>query len=231
MTGSRRSRRARADLFSCLLALAILGAATHASMGAAPGLQAPIGAASGPGAPGAAEPSEDIRDIRGPKSMASTWIVSGLMAGAALLAAAYLTWRWRRARPQTRVPLPFEVALDRLEEIRTLMTPAGSRAFCVAASDIVRNYIQQRFSIIATQRTTEEFLQDLVRAPRVSLARHQGLLAEFLQRCDYVKFAGAAIETEDMEFLYRSARDFVTETASEEVSVADRGAHDSLPAT
>jgi hypothetical protein len=123
------------------------------------------------------------------------------------------------------VLLPFEAALQRLEGIRPLMQPESAREFSIAVTDIVRSYIEQRFDVTATHRTTEEFLHDLLESSNPSLARHRGLLAEFLQQCDLVKFAGMSLSRQSMESLHQSARAFVLETAKPEE------AHDPLPAT
>lgn len=156
--------------------------------------------------------AEDIRDIRGPIHGVPLWVSVAVIVAVALLAlAAYGFWRWRRRRRQ-RV-LPFELALQRLEGIRLLMTPASAREFSIAVSDIVRGYIEQRFDVIATHRTTEEFLHDLLETPQPSLARHRGLLAGFLQQCDLVKFGGASLAQQDIDSLHDSARGFVLETA------------------
>ena len=183
-------------------------------------------------------PAEDIRDIRGPKPVLSTWLLAALLAGGALLAlAGYGAWRWRRRRQRPRVLLPFELALQRLEEIRTLMQPAKAREFSIAVSDIVRRYIEQRFGVTATHRTTEEFLHDLLASSNPSLARHRGVLSEFLNQCDLAKFAGMSLSLQSMESLHQSARAFVLETAKpDEVATrpplhATQEAHDSLPST
>jgi hypothetical protein len=199
----------------------------------APGAQAPPhGAASA--APSATAPTEDIRDIRGPKFVANEWLIAALLVAAALLAlAAYGVWRWRRRTRRPRVLLPFEVALQRLEQIRPLMRTAQAREFSIAASDIVRSYIEERFNVTATHRTTEEFLYDLLSSSNASLARHRGLLEEFLNQCDLVKFAGISLSMENMESLHRSACAFVKETAAPDPVVAalHKEAHDSLSAT
>jgi hypothetical protein len=166
---------------------------------------------------------EDIRDIRGPKFVHPAWLFPAMLSAGVLLAlCAYGVWRWRRRRPRTL--LPFEVALQRLEEIRTLMMPQSAREFGIAVSDIVRSYIEQRFEVVATQRTTEEFLQDLVKSCNESLASHRPLLSDFLQQCDLVKFAGLSPSPQILEALRQSARTFVSETARQ-------APHDSLPST
>jgi len=177
-------------------------------------------ASAGP-APAPAEASEDIRDIRGPKFIAPPWLLPAVIAGVLLLAlGAYGFWRWRRRRRQPRVLLPFEVALQRLEEMRALMQPGRAREFSIAVSDVVRRYIEERFGVTATHRTTEEFLHDLLDSSHAPLARHRALLSEFLQACDLVKFAGVSLTLHNMESLHHSARAFVLETAKPDEPVA-----------
>ena len=108
--------------------------------------------------------------------------------------------------------------LERLERAKTLMQPATGREFGIAASEAIRNYIEKRFEVIATQRTTEEFLQTLLQSPNETLARHRSRLGQFLQQCDFVKFAGASLTVTDMEALFQSARGFVLETGQPSVA-------------
>ncbi len=196
------------------LIAALLGAVPLELSQAAPAT--PTLTAATPNAPGAAsQPAEDIRDIRGPKYVLNPWLITALLAGAALLAlGGYALWRWRRRRQRPRILEPYEVALQRLEEIRPLMHPAHAREFSVAVSDIVRSYIEQRFNVTATHRTTEEFLHDLLTTSNTSLARHRSLLEEFLNQCDLVKFAGISLSMGNMESLHASARAFVQQTAT-----------------
>jgi hypothetical protein len=155
----------------------------------------------------------DVRDIRGPKTVPASWLIPALLAGAILVAlGAYLVWRWRHRAIRRRELTLSERTLERLDGTRPLMHPATARAFGIAASEAIRDYIEKRFKVVATQRTTEEFLQTLLHNSNEALARHRALLAEFLQQCDFVKFGGASLEVTDMESLFRSARSFVLET-------------------
>jgi hypothetical protein len=179
-----------------------------------------IGVALDAGA-GAAPVAEDIRDIRGPIHLLPEWVLPALIGGAVLVALGiYGLWRRRRNRA-ARVLSPYEIALRRLEEIGALMQPAHAREFTTAASDIVRQYIEQRFHVTATRRTTEEFLRDLLECSEAALAAHQGLLGDFLHQCDFVKFAAQSLTQRNMESLRQAARAFVLATAN---------THDPLPA-
>jgi Domain of unknown function (DUF4381) len=164
-------------------------------------------------APAESAPAEDIREIRGPKALFPLGLVLELLAGGALLAAVgYAVWRRRRHRP-SRALQYFEIALQRLEELRTLMHPASVREFSSAISDTVRRYIEAGFKVTATHRTTEEFLHDILATENSPLSLHRSLLAEFLRQCDLAKFAGMSLSAANMESLYQSARSFIVGTS------------------
>jgi hypothetical protein len=164
--------------------------------------------------PAFADTAEDIRDIRGPKSVPGSSLLPAVLAGAIFVAlCAYFLWRRRDRGTPRRVLTLSEQTLERLEETKPLMLPATAREFGIAASEVIRNYIEKRFNVIATQRTTEEFLQTLLQSSNETLTHHRALLAEFLQQCDFVKFAGASLAVTDMESLFQSARSFVLETS------------------
>jgi len=155
----------------------------------------------------------DIRDIRGPKYIPSPWLWPAWFGGAlALGALGYAAWR-RSRRTLAKAKLPYENALDRLEEARALMQPENAREFSIAVSEIVRNYIEDRFQVLAARRTTEEFLYDLLESSDALLASHRALLADFLIHCDLAKFARWILSIEEMEDMLQSARTFVIETA------------------
>jgi hypothetical protein len=210
------------------------GRASCACAAVAIGLMAALSPAVPRSAAAAADvaPAEDIRDIRGPKAIFPPWLVPALLAGGALLATGgYAVWRWKRWQRPPRALLPFEIALQRLEDIRKLLDPSRVREFSIAISDVVRQYIEAGFKVTATHRTTEEFLHDLLETSNAPLAAHRNLLAEFLNRCDEAKFAGASLSRQIMESLHQSARGFVIETSKPLPTAPTLEAHDSLPAT
>jgi hypothetical protein len=230
-----------------LILWSALGATAAAETAAA--ASAASSAPSAPSAPRAstidaarpADSAEDIRDIRGPRSILPAWLWPALLGGGVVLAAcAYGLWRRRRRRRRGRTPFPFEIALQRLEGVRALMRPSSAREFSTAVSDIVRGYIERGFDLTATHRTTEEFLHDLLELPDSPLVRYRGLLAEFLEQCDLVKFGDMSLTLQNMESLHRSACDFVRATAAPGDAAQtraagpsrnDQQAHDSLPST
>jgi hypothetical protein len=157
---------------------------------------------------------EDIRDIRGPRRIASPWTLALLGAATVLVGAgAYGAWKWKHRR---RLPLalrPSEVALQRLERARVLMVSGDGRRFSIEASDTVRDYLEMHFGVQAAHRTTQEFLRDQLTTADMRLVAHTALLKEFLLLCDLAKFAGWNLTVQNMEAMYEKARRFVLDTA------------------
>ena len=179
--------------------------------------------------------TEDIRDIRGPKPISSSWLWPLWLAGGAALAALlYAGWFWNRRRALAAL-LPYEIALARLEEARALMQPENAHEFSITVSEIVRQYIEQRFRVWAARRTTEEFLHDLLEPSDALLTSHRSLLAEFLRHCDLAKFARWILSSEEMDTMLESACRFVRETGQPIDSIQNSPAQTvgtpSLPAT
>jgi hypothetical protein len=211
------------------LAMWQLGAATGFSAVLAPPngpLPSPNAAPTGQlGKPAAlataptAAPANDIRDIRGPVSIPYGWLWAAYVAGGMVLAAAlYGAWRWYSSAPAARVKEPAEIALERLEKARELMTPERAREYSFAVSEITREYIEARFHERAARRTTEEFLHDLLAGTGTPLSQHRSLLEDFLQYCDLAKFAKWQLSPVDMAAMYESARMFILETRPQPVT-------------
>lgn len=138
------------------------------------------------------------------------WWLLGALALAALIAA--IVWFLRRgpAKPAPPPPPPhlrarhrLNAALDRLHD---------PRAFCIAVSDALRIYLEERFHLRAPERTTEEFLIELQTSPTLT-AGQKRTLADFLGNCDLVKFARHEPTEADLRGLHGNALRLVEETA------------------
>jgi Domain of unknown function (DUF4381) len=161
----------------------------------------------------------DIRDIHPPYPIPQDWWVLALIGTALVLALllAWFGWRWLRARhPQLTL---VQRTLLKLDATRPLMEGGDARAFSVAVSDIVRGYVEERFNVHATQRTTPEFLRDCLTQVGSVLQAHEQSLSEFLKFCDLAKFARWSLSGGEMQGLLASARHFVESTG---VPVATR---------
>ena len=75
-------------------------------------------------------------------------------------------------------------------------------------SDILRQYVSAQFHLHATEQTSPEFLADAARSPHFTGADKR-LLAEFLERCDLIKFARVDATADDSKALLEQATRFV----------------------
>ncbi len=155
----------------------------------------------------------DIRDVRGLMSIPYQWLwVIYSLVALIVAGVAYAIWAWFRNRKRTPAKEPYEIALEKLEAARALMTETQVREYAFTVSEIIRSYIEQRFGERAAHRTTEEFLSDLLQSPNVQLAEYRDLLQDFLNHCDLPKFARWQLSVREMESMHESARAFISDT-------------------
>ncbi len=161
--------------------------------------------------------TNDIRDIKPPVDIPNPWFWFWL-ALTVLVVVALAIWAWRywlKKKTQAAVvPVipPHVRAKQRLAEALALVHDA--RLFCIAVSDALRVYLEERFNYRAPERTTEEFLIELSLATALYPDQKQSL-AEFLQSCDLVKFARHEPTESDLRDLHESALRLVDETQFE----------------
>jgi hypothetical protein len=183
---------------------------------------------------------QDIRDIRGPKPIASGWWVALLLAGGvAGVGAGCAAWAWH-CRRRLSEKSPREIALARLEAARALIQEGNSRAYSIELSGITRQYIEDGFGIVATHFTTDEFLHHFANTPDSVLIGSEKLLGEFLQTCDLAKFGGWNVTASGMLEMLESARRFIVESARPRALISKgrpvetndaQETYDSLPST
>ena len=83
--------------------------------------------------------------------------------------------------------------------------------FFVQLSDILRQYIERRFNLPATEKTSEEFIQQ-VRNDSLLSDSHKRSLESFLTTADMVKFARMTADTKQKQDCLSMAGNFVRET-------------------
>jgi hypothetical protein len=163
--------------------------------------------------------ANDLRDIKPPVAIPGGWEwLWWTLGGLALVALAFLAWRWwqrRQAQVLIVPPVPAHVrAKQKLAEALALI--AQPKPFCILVSDTVRGYLEERFDFRAPERTTEEFLHELQGTPLLA-AKQKEKLGEFLEGCDLVKFAKYEPREPELRDLHTSAVRLVEETEPKEV--------------
>ena len=155
-----------------------------------------------------------LRDIKPPVEISNPWMYLLCAIGAMLLAAlAFLAWWYFRKRRLEPPPIPVVPphirARQKLEQALVLLHQP--REFCIAVSDTIRWYLEERFDFRAPERTTEEFLSELKKTDLLTRDQKERL-GEFLQRCDLVKFARYEPGEPELRDLHAAAARLVEET-------------------
>ena len=161
--------------------------------------------------------TNELRAIKPPVQIPIGWIWALWLLGGMLLATAlvlgFLYWRKRRALVPAVPPIPAHIrAKQRLREALALI--GQPKEFCIAVSDTIRWYLEERFDFRAPERTTEEFLHEL-RGTNLLTPDQKQSLGEFLARCDLVKFARYEPREPELHDLHDAAVRLVEETEPE----------------
>lgn len=153
----------------------------------------------------------DIKDIKGPIQVRETGKKLAILGVLALLifGAVKLYIKLSRRKP---VKLPHETALEELESLKAAFLKSGEiKSYYVGISDSVRRYVERVFHLRAPEMTTEEFLGSL-ESSEVLTKEHKGLLKEFMNSCDLVKFAKYAPTRQEADLVLSTASKFIEET-------------------
>jgi hypothetical protein len=142
--------------------------------------------------------TQDIKDLKLPLSIPLSW--QEILLGCALLllvaAAGYLFYRWwkRRRLPADTMPTApsrpaHVIALEELGALKQkkLWQQGLIKQYYTEVTDILRRYLENRYRLMALERTTDEILDDLrrIRITGDLLGKTDCLL----RRADLVKFA------------------------------------------
>lgn len=164
----------------------------------------------------------DIKDIIEPPFSVLFWAQENwipIVAGMVLLALAlYLILRKPKVRkperavkqPEVSVHQRITAALLKLKE-QKLWQQGMHKQYQSQLTDLLREYIEERYEVPALERTTDELLNELRVGP---LAQEQQiLLGNMLRAADLVKFAKAIPSAEENEAMMAQALRFVEATA------------------
>jgi len=164
---------------------------------------------------------EDIKDIRPPVYFSRDYFFLLFIAaivvliGVGLLISYFLKKRTgKKQDPPPLSPRPaHEIAYEALSALKAKDLPRLGRIkkYYSELSDIVRQYLEDRFSINAPEMTTEEFLYSLRESNDLAGA-HKNLLKLFLSHCDLVKFAKYGPTQREMDNSFAAAQRLVDET-------------------
>ena len=165
---------------------------------------------------------DDIEDVlEMPRQASYTWVWALGVVAVAAAAGLWLYLRGKRVKELVRIFKPaHEMAYERLRALVTedLVGAGRIKEFYERISDILRHYIEHRFSLRAPERTTEEFLAELANTEVLPAAEKQRL-GEFLKHCDLVKFAKHNPTTQQIQETFDLVKDFIEKTKSDERKV------------
>ncbi|UCH84208.1 MAG: hypothetical protein JSW50_00535 [Candidatus Latescibacterota bacterium] len=146
-----------------------------------------------------------------PRSHLIWFVAAALIVIAAI--AAYLLRRFRKREvkvaPRPALPADF-VALQRIDEIERLNLPESGefKRHYTLVVDVLRQYLENRYGVMAMDRTSDEILWDLARI-RVEIEDLEPMLNE----ADLVKFAKHRPDIGVAKTLLETARTIVVRTA------------------
>lgn len=162
----------------------------------------------------------DIREIIGPVNIPINYSIIYLIIGGAfgLLAAiggSIYFFKRKNGVKKDAAPPPaaHEIAYKELKDMieLDLISKGMVKEYYYRLSNIARRYIENRFALMAPERTTEEFLSEMADAESME-KEHKGLIKIFLRQCDLVKFAKYGPNSEEIDGAYNAAKKLIDET-------------------
>jgi hypothetical protein len=156
------------------------------------------------------ELAQNVNDIAPPVnySLVPPWMifVASLIV---LMIIGLAIWYGRKLfHKEKPIPTPRERALAALGAIENDLDRIAPYQFSIRVSDILRRYVMEQFDLPMTRQTSVEFLNAISGAANFS-EDEKTLLADFLNRCDLIKFARYEATSADSRLLLDEARQFV----------------------
>lgn len=150
-------------------------------------------------------------------------LIYGTLISLLIILAIYLYLKYRNkpkpvveVTPEIKRP-SHEIALEKLEALKQqkLWQQGEVKAYHSALSEIIREYLENRFDIVALEATTDEIVEKM---KIFAVAKEQKTaLQELLELADLVKFAKVNPLPDEHERSYKIAYEFVMATKYEEL--------------
>lgn len=138
-----------------------------------------------------------------------------------IIAAVILYRRWKNKQPlfgkaKPKIP-PHIIAFKELSVVRTekLWQQGKVKLYYTRITDIIRKYIEGRFSIPAMEKTSDEILADIKKG-KIDEMYSFDKLREMFYTSDLVKFAKYQPAPDENEESFKTAFEFVTNTQPKE---------------
>ena len=175
-----------------------------------------------------------LTDIKMPYSAPLTlkevtpYILGVLLLGAIIFLLLYSIKRRKKNKPFFALPVkpkepPHVIALRELDRIKSekIWQKEKTKQYYSEVTDVLRNYIEDRFEIRAMEQTTDEILDSFrYRKGLVSDKNYQNL-SQILSVADLVKFAKYKTLPDDDNLTLVNSYFFVNETKKEEPKKAE----------
>lgn len=173
-----------------------------------------------------------LADLKGPMKVPVPfdyrllWWASGTLAAVALLAwtVRWIARKWpaRTSESVKAPPIPAHVwALRELDGLtaENLIGRGMFQEYYYRVNGLVRQYIERRFGVNVGEQTSEEFIRSMRDALPLTEELRSGL-NRFIAACDPVKYARQIPAEDEIEWVGRTARQFIEQTAESETSPA-----------
>jgi hypothetical protein len=159
---------------------------------------------------------ERLHDIHGPVLLTERppyLLIAGAIFFVLLLAAAIFWFLKKRTKPTPPPVPPWEKALLDLADAKRLLNPERGLQYMDRVSQILRHYIESRFTIQSTRQTTREFIQGLTGIGGNSpLQTYKTELRGCLEQADMAKFAHHIPEIKNLELMEDAVTTFIKKT-------------------
>jgi hypothetical protein len=159
------------------------------------------------------------------------WLLGIILIGAIVFLVIYAISRLKKNKPLFQRPPkpklpPHVIALQELDKLKgeELWQHEKVKDYYTRLTDIVRNYIEDRFAISAMEQTTYETLTSLKEKESQIESKSVNELKEILELADFVKFAKLTPLPDENHHMLSNAYLFVKETTVETVTESPKPA-------